>query len=97
MALNKTEVIQIVSQKVGLDKKKSIHAVEELLNIVKSTLASGEDVSISGFGKFYLSEKAIRKGRNPATGDTMMLRRRRIARFKCSQKLRRKLNCSNDL
>lgn len=97
MALTKNDVIRIVSQKVGLERKMSIHVVEELLDIMKSSLASGEDISISGFGKFYLSEKAVRKGRNPATGETMMLRRRRIARFKCSQKLRRKLNGNTDL
>jgi len=59
---------------------------------MKSTLASGEDVLISGFGKFCVKEKAERKGRNPATGEDMMLAPRRVVAFKCSGKLRDKIN-----
>ena len=92
MALTKNDVIRIVSQKVGLERKMSIHVVEELLDIMKSSLASGEDVSISGFGKFYLSEKAVRKGRNPATGEDLTLGQRRVVLFRCSGVLRGKIN-----
>jgi integration host factor subunit alpha len=59
---------------------------------MKSTLASGEDIMISGFGKFQVNEKAPRKGRNPATGGTMMLDGRRVVVFKCSGKLRNRIN-----
>jgi len=59
---------------------------------MKSTLASGEDVMISGFGKFQVNEKAPRKGRNPATGKNMILNGRRVVTFKCAGKLRDKLN-----
>ena len=65
--------------------------VEQLIETIKSTLASGEDVLVSGFGKFCVNDKKERRGRNPATGDSMMLRPRRVVTFKCSGKLRRKL------
>ena len=92
MAMTKEKVIDTVRQELGLPQKKSTEMVEQLLETIKSTLASGEDVLVSGFGKFSVNEKKERKGRNPATGDSMMLRPRRVVTFKCSGKLRRKIN-----
>ena len=92
MALTKADIIQNINQELGLPQKKSTEMVEQLLETIKSTLASGEDVLVSGFGKFSVNEKKERKGRNPATGDSMMLRPRRVVSFKCSGKLRRKIN-----
>jgi integration host factor subunit alpha len=68
--------------------------IETLLELIKFTLASGEDVLISGFGKFCVNEKRQRKGRNPATGEDMMLAARRVVTFKCSGQLRDKINKS---
>ena len=65
-----------------------------LLEIMKQKLESGGDILISGFGKFCVKEKRERKGRNPATGDGMMLEPRRVVTFKCSGKLRDKINQS---
>jgi integration host factor subunit alpha len=62
------------------------------LEIIKSALADGDDVLVSGFGKFCVRDKRPRRGRNPATGDDLMLRERRIVTFKCSGKLRGKIN-----
>ena len=97
MSLTKTDIVQIVTQKTGLPKNKSVHAVEWLLEIMKDTLASGEDVLISGFGKFRVLEKSERRGRNPATGEDLMLKPRRVVTFKCSGKLRDRCNgrCGN--
>jgi integration host factor subunit alpha len=92
MALTKTDIVQIVTKETGLPKNKSVHAVEWLLEIVKDTLASGEDVLISGFGKFCVREKSERRGRNPATGGSLMLPARRVVTFKCSGKLRDRCN-----
>ena len=66
--------------------------IETLLELIKFTLASGEDVLISGFGKFCLNEKRQRRGRNPATGEDMILAARRVVTFKCSGQLRDKIN-----
>jgi integration host factor subunit alpha len=66
--------------------------VETLIEIIKSNLEKGEDVLISGFGKFCVKKKNPRRGRNPATGADLMLRERRVISFKCSGKLRNKIN-----
>ena len=92
MALTKADIIQNINQELGFPKNKSTELVEQLTETIKSTLASGEDVLVSGFGKFCVNDKKERRGRNPATGDSMMLRPRKVVTFKCSGKLRRKIN-----
>ena len=96
MALTKADIIESVHQQLGFPKKMRNEVVEQLIETIKSTLASGADVLVSGFGKFSVNEKKERKGRNPATGDSMMLRPRRVVTFKCSGKLRRRVN-GNDI
>jgi integration host factor subunit alpha len=63
-----------------------------LIEIIKRSLEKSEDVLISGFGKFCVKNKKERRGRNPATGDDLTLRGRRVITFKCSGKLRNKIN-----
>jgi integration host factor subunit alpha len=92
MALTKEEIINTVHQKLGFPQKKSTELVEQLIETIKSTLASREDVLVSGFGKFCVNDKKERRGRNPATGDSMMLKPRRVVTFKVSGKLRRRVN-----
>lgn len=94
MTLTKFQIISEISTRNGYTKKESIEAVETLLEIIKQTLDSGEDVLISGFGKFSVKEKSERKGRNPATGEDMMLRPRKVVTFKGSWKLRERINGS---
>ena len=92
MALTKSDIIHNVTKEAGLTKHKSANAVECVLEIIKNTLASGDDVLISGFGKFCVREKSERRGRNPATGDSLMLPARRVVTFKCSGMLRDRCN-----
>ena len=92
MALTKADIIQNINQELGFSQKKSTELVAQLIETIKSTLASGDDVLVSGFGKFCVNEKKERRGRNPATGDSMMLKPRRVVTFKCSGKLRRRIN-----
>jgi integration host factor subunit alpha len=92
MALTKADIIESVHQQFGFPQKKSTEMVEQLIETIKSTLASGDDVLVSGFGKFCVNDKKERRGRNPATCEDMMLRPRRVVTFKCSGKLRRKIN-----
>jgi integration host factor subunit alpha len=73
----------------------AIDTVESLLEILKQTLEAEDDVLISGFGKFCVKEKRPRRGRNPATGSDMTLWGRRVVTFKCSGKLRNRINGSN--
>ena len=92
MTLTKAMIIDVIHNQLGYPKNKSAELLEILLEIVKGTLEKGEDVLISGFGKFCVKEKKQRKGRNPATGEEMMLDERRVVTFKCSGKLRDKIN-----
>lgn len=92
MSVTKTDIINKICNQNGLSKTQSTEITESLLGILKSTLASGEDVLISGFGKFCVKEKKGRNGRNPQTSSTMVLRNRRVVVFKCSTVLRDKLN-----
>jgi len=91
-ACTKTTIIEKISGKNNLSPSEAKNTIESLLEIMKSTLASGEDIMISGFGKFQVNEKAPRKGRNPATGGSMMLKGRRVVTFKCSGGLRDRVN-----
>ena len=92
MALTKAQIVETIQNQTGFSKNRSLQIVETLLEIIKSTLASGEDVLISNFGKFCVKEKRERKDRNPATGDDLMLEPRRVVTFRCSGKLRDRIN-----
>lgn len=92
MALTKAEIINAVQGEGGFTKQQSTAIIENLIEIIKNTLESGEDVLISGFGKFCVREKNERKGRNPATGEDLMLAPRKVVTFKCSGKLRDRIN-----
>jgi integration host factor subunit alpha len=92
MALTKDDIVEAVAEHVGFPKKQSVELMEALLELIKRTLESGEDLLVSGFGKFRVREKKKRRGRNPATGSDMLLRPRRVITFHCSGKLRAKLN-----
>ena len=92
MALTKDKIINEVYAKVGLRKNDARQVVEQLLEIMKRTLQSGEDLLISGFGKFVVKEKEARRGRNPQTRRDLQLRARRVVVFKTSGILRKKIN-----
>ena len=92
MALTKTNIVDQVQERIGYSRKRSSDLVENLIEIIKDTIGVGEDVLVSGFGKFCVKEKGSRKGRNPATGNDMMLEQRKVVTFKCSSVLRDKIN-----
>lgn len=88
MTLTKARIVDAIQEQIGFPRKKSSDLVESLLEIIKQSLENGDDVLISGFGKFCVKNKSQRKGRNPATGEDMMLDRRKVVTFKCSSVLR---------
>ena len=90
--LTKADIISSVQTENGYSINKSTEIVESLLEIIKSTLQSGEDVMISKFGKFQIREKRERKGRNPATDENMILPAKRVVAFKCAGSLRERIN-----
>lgn len=92
MSITKADIIDLIYKNSDLKKQESTSAVESLLEIIKNTLESGEDLLISGFGKFCVKGKKERKGRNPQTGSGLILDPRRVITFKCSGVLRERLN-----
>jgi integration host factor subunit alpha len=97
MTLTKDDLVSTVAEANGYPRNRSVELVETLLEIIKSKLGSGEDVLISGFGKFCVKDKRQRRGRNPATGEDLMLDARRVVTFKCSGQLRKQINQKGDI
>lgn len=91
MALTKTDMVDLTQRRIGFSRKESSDLIETLVEILKSSIESGEDILISGFGKFSVKQKKQRKGRNPSTGEDMILNPRKVVTFKCSSVLRDKV------
>ena len=91
MTLSKADLVEKISVN-GLSKKQSSDVMGTLLEIMKKTLEQGEDILISGFGKFCVKEKNKRRGRNPATGEDLYLEARRVVTFQPSGRLKDRLN-----
>ena len=92
MTLTKADLIDTIYNSFDFPKNKCAQAVESLMETIKNSLANGEDVLISGFGKLCVKDKRERRGRNPQTGDDLMLGSRRVVTFRCSGVLKEKLN-----
>ncbi len=90
--LTKADIIEAIQKENGYFRQQSSDIVEILLEIIKQTPESGEDVMISGSGKFQVKDKRERRGRNPATNEDLILQPRRVVTFKCSGKLRDRIN-----
>jgi integration host factor subunit alpha len=92
MTLTKANIIDSLYNSTKLTKAQSVNLVDTLIEIMKLTLEKGEDILITGFGKFSVTEKKRRKGRNPQTGRELMLDARRVVTFRCSGVLRDTIN-----
>ena len=92
MAMTKAEIVERIYEKVGFSKKEASEVVEAIFEIVKARLEKGEKVKISGFGNFVVHQKRPRKGRNPQTGDEIIISGRRVLSFKPSQVLKKTIN-----
>ena len=92
MTLTKDHIINSISNHLDLPKNESTALFNSMLETIKKTLENGEDVLISGFGKFLVKAKSERRGRNPATGNNLILDARRLVTFRCSGNLREKIN-----
>ena len=96
MSMTKAELVSIVSEKCSFSRQESFEIVEQVFQILKETLEKGENVKISGFGNFITREKRPRKGRNPKTGEEMIISGRRVLSFKASAILRKVVNQGNE-
>jgi len=92
MTLTKADLVQKVYQLHELTKIQATDAVETFLNISKECLERGDDLLVSGFGKFNVKDKTARRGRNPQTGDELILDSRKVVTFKPSGILRERIN-----
>ena len=93
MTLTKTDLAQEIYKKhEGITKAKASDAVESVLSISKNCLIDGSDLLLSGFGKFNIKDKKERRGRNPQTGETLILDSRRVVTFSPSGILRNRVN-----
>jgi len=96
VTVTKETLINKIYDQVGLSKARSKQVVEALIEIIKNTLENGEDVLISGFGKFIVRDKSARRGRNPQTSEELQLRARRVVSFRISGVLKKKMNSPKD-
>ncbi len=90
--MTKAELAAQIQEKVGVQKGEAVDLVETVLEVMKETLEQGEELMISRFGRFEVKIKRPRRGRNPHTGEALMLDGRRVVTFKLSPVLRDLLN-----
>jgi len=95
MTVTKAHLTSVIQDRLDLPKIEAATLLECLLEQIKDTLVSGENILVSGFGKFCVKSKNTRRGRNPQTGDDLMLDGRRVVTFGCSPVLKEKMNCGN--
>jgi integration host factor subunit alpha len=90
--MTKADIVEQIYEKVGFSKKESAELVERVFGLIKETLEKGEKIKIAGFGNFVVKEKSDRRGRNPQTGDEIVITARKILTFKPSQVLKASIN-----
>lgn len=90
--MTKVDIVERISERIGVTKVESKELLELVLNVLKDTLESGEKIKIAGFGNFVVKQKADRRGRNPATGETLTIGSRRVLTFKPSTILKASIN-----
>ncbi len=90
--MTKSDIVEAIHQRVGFTKKRSSEVVAMILDLIKEALEDGEKVKISGFGNFEIRRKDPRKGRNPQTGEEIVITERQVLTFKPSQVLKDRLN-----
>jgi len=92
MTMTKADIVERIYERVGFSKKEATEIVESIFEVVKRRLEQGEKVKVSGFGNFVVNEKRPRKGRNPQTGEEIVITGRRVLTFKASQVLKKTMN-----
>jgi integration host factor subunit alpha len=90
--MTKADIVERIYEKVGFSKKEATDVVESIFELLKGRLEQGEKVKVSGFGNFIINAKRPRKGRNPQTGEEIVISGRRVLSFKPSPVLKKALN-----
>jgi integration host factor subunit alpha len=86
--MTKIDLVELIYERTGSSKKEAAEVFEAVLDIIRDSLRRGEKVKVSGFGTFIVNHKGARRGRNPQTGDPIIIDRRRVLSFKPSQVLK---------
>jgi integration host factor subunit alpha len=89
--MTKTDLVEVIYERVGLSRREAAEAVDSVLEIIKDSLCRGEKVKISGFGSFVVSQRRARRGRNPQTGAPLIIGSRCVLSFKASDILKQRL------
>jgi integration host factor subunit alpha len=95
--MTKADIVERIYEKVGFSKKEATDVVESIFELLKGRLQQGEKVKISGFGNFIINAKRPRKGRNPQTGEEIIISGRRVLSFKPSPVLKQSINSGESL
>jgi DNA-binding protein HU-beta len=90
--MTKNELAEGVAQRTGLPGTQARQALEAAIDLISDELAGGGEISLAGFGKFSVSNRAARQGRNPATGETINIAASRSAKFSAAAALKKRLN-----
>lgn len=90
--MNRTELISAIAEQTGDTKKKTGEVLDTILNTIIDALSDGDEVAISGFGKFSVTERAAREGRNPLTGEAISIEAKKAPKFKPSSNLKAAIN-----
>jgi DNA-binding protein HU-beta len=89
--MNKAELVSKIAEDAGITKSQAATALDSFVEGVTKTLKSGDRVTLVGFGTFSVTKRAARKGRNPATGETIKIKAKKVAKFKAGKELQAKL------
>jgi integration host factor subunit alpha len=92
MTMTKADIVKIICEKMGFALKESMEIADQVFGIMKETLEGGEKIKISGFGNFNVRTKRPRRGRNPKTGEEILISGRKVVTFKSGFVLRKALN-----
>jgi DNA-binding protein HU-beta len=90
--VTKSELVEQVASKANLGKKEASDAIDAFLDAIQDALASGTEVTFSGFGKFHVADRSARTGRNPQTGAPIEIKASRVPRFSAGSKLKQVVN-----
>ena len=90
--MNKSEFVEKIAQKADLSKREAETAVEATLETIEEQLSRGNEITLTGFGKFHVAKRGARQGRNPQTGETIQIKASRVPRFSPGSKLKQTVN-----
>lgn len=90
--MNKAQLVEQIAEKSELSRREAEQAVDAALQTIEEQLASGSEITLTGFGKFHVADRGARQGRNPQTGEPIQIKASRVPRFSAGSKLKQVVN-----